>query len=157
MDYFFYGTLMDADLRARVAGGPGALAGEPARVEGYARVNVAGTSYPMLVPRPGGRVEGCLVRRVDGRQSARLARFEGAGYELRVLAVQTAGGPALARTFMARPGVRASTRPWELDSWRRRFKPLYLKQAAAGRRRPASTAAGRRALHGRGAGGVSKG
>ncbi len=68
MDYFFYGTLMDPDVVARVAGGHrGPTPLEPADAEGFARVYVAGVSYPMLVPRPGGRVEGRLARGVDSR------------------------------------------------------------------------------------------
>lgn len=49
MDYFFYGTLMDPDVVARIAGGhrgPPPL--EPAYAEGFARVYVAGVSYPIL-------------------------------------------------------------------------------------------------------------
>jgi hypothetical protein len=71
------------------------------------------------------------VRRIGGRQAARLAAFEGADYALRPVAVGTPAGAVAARAFMARPGVRPSGREWEFEPWRRRFAALYLRRAGA--------------------------
>ncbi|MEE8559476.1 MAG: gamma-glutamylcyclotransferase family protein, partial [Alphaproteobacteria bacterium] len=78
MRYFFFGTLMDPDVRALVIGGPAPASRiEPATLAGFRRVHVAGRSYPMLISDALGRVEGCLVRGLDGRARARIGQFEG--------------------------------------------------------------------------------
>ena len=82
----------------------------------------------MLVPVPGGRVEGRLVSGIDAAQAARIANFESDGYELEALPVRGARrGPVRALAFMARPGVAASPEEWDLASWRRRHKRTYLR------------------------------
>ena len=129
MEYFFYGTLMDKDVLARVVGEPVPPARmEAAVVEGYRRLYVAGAWYPMLVPAPGGRVEGRLVCAIDARAAARIAQFESDAYELEALVVRAARRRAVrALTFMARPGVAAAPEEWDLASWRRRHKRAYLR------------------------------
>ncbi len=129
VEYFFYGTLMDGDVLARVVGQPVPPARmEAAVVEGYRRLYVTGAWYPMLVPAPGGRVEGRLVSGIDAAQAARIAHFESDAYELEALPVRAARrGPVRALTFMARPGVAASPEEWDLASWRRRHKRTYLR------------------------------
>ncbi len=147
MEYFFYGTLMDGDVLARVVGQPVPPARmEAAVIEGYRRLYVAGAWYPMLVPEPGGRVEGRLVSGLDAAQAARIARFESDAYDLEALPVRAARrGPVRALTFMARPGVAASDEEWDLASWRRRHKQTYLRLAGdwmAGPERPGRGAGG---------------
>ncbi len=129
VEYFFYGTLMDGNVLARVVGQPVPPARmEAAVVEGYRRLYVTGAWYPMLVPAPGGRVEGRLVSGIDAAQAARIAHFESDAYELEALPVRAARrGPVRALTFMARPGVAASPEEWDLASWRRRHKRTYLR------------------------------
>ncbi len=131
MEYFFYGTLMDGDVLARVVGQPVPPARiEAAVAEGYRRLYVAGAWYPLLVPAPGGRVEGRLVSGIDARAAARIAHFESDAYELETLPVRTPRrGPVGALIFMARPGVAASPEEWDLASWRRRHKRTYLRLA----------------------------
>ncbi len=120
---------MDGDVLARVLGRrlpPAHM--EAAVIEGYRRLYVAGAWYPMLVPEPGGRVEGRLVSGLDAAQAARIARFESDAYDLEALPVRAARrGPVRALTFMARPGVAASDEEWDLASWRRRHKPTYMR------------------------------
>ena len=129
MEYFFYGTLMDGDVLARVVGEPVPPARmEAAVVEGYRRLYVASAWYPLLVPAPGGRVEGRLVSGIDARAAARIAQFESGAYALEALEVRAARrGAVRALTFMARPGVAASPEEWDLASWRRRHKRTYLR------------------------------
>lgn len=132
MDYFFYGTLMDADVLARVAGRRVAASNvEPAVVSGYRRVYVAGAPYPMLVPAPEGRVEGRLVSGLGGLETRRVAWFEGAEYELRPVRVRAARrGELEALAFMAGPGLGPSAEDWDLAAWRRRHKRAYLMRVA---------------------------
>ncbi len=134
MEYFFYGTLMDGDVLARVIGQPVPPARmEAAVIEGYRRLYVAGAWYPMLVPEPGGRFEGRLVSGIDAVAEDSIAHFESDAYELEALPVRAARrGPVRALTFMARPGVAASPEEWDLASWRRRHKWTYLRLVGVG-------------------------
>ena len=129
-DYFFYGTLMDDDVLVRVIGAAvRALASEPAWIDGYVRLFVAGATYPVLVPRSGGRVGGRLLRRLDKRQATRVARYEADFYELREVLVTTADGQSgNALTFLPRPGIKPSPRVWEFDAWQRRHKRTFMRR-----------------------------
>lgn len=63
--FFFYGTLMDAAICARVTGmAINAAHLRPATLDGYKRVRVAEQHYPALVPSVGGLIEGKLLRNV---------------------------------------------------------------------------------------------
>ncbi|MEE8223447.1 MAG: gamma-glutamylcyclotransferase family protein [Alphaproteobacteria bacterium] len=131
MRFFFFGTLMDPDVREVVVGRPvPASRIEPATLEGFRRMCVAGRSCPMLIPDPPGRVEGCLVRGLDGRARARIGRFEGDEYRPERHWVRLSGGVRIeAYVYMARSGVRAGRTPWELSTWQRRHKRALLERA----------------------------
>ncbi len=131
MRFFFFGTLMDPDVRALVIGGPApALRIEPATLAGFRRVYVAGRSYPMLISDALGRVEGCLVRGLDGCARARIGQFEGIEYRPERHRVRLSDGTRVeAWVFMARSGVRASETPWVLSTWQRRQKRALLGRA----------------------------
>jgi gamma-glutamylcyclotransferase (GGCT)/AIG2-like uncharacterized protein YtfP len=148
-DYFFYGTLMDLDVLARVLGRRMlGVALEPATVTGYRRVYARGAWYPVLVPQPGGIVEGRLLRGVNATDARRLARFEGEQYGLcRLDVVTVRRGRIRAWAFLPRPELAViGGEPWTFDDWRRRFKPRYLTrvegwmaegaEGATGGRRP---------------------
>ena len=131
MRFFFFGTLMDPDVREVVVGRPvPASRIEPATLEGFRRMCVAGRSYPMLISDPPGHVEGCLVRGLDGRARARIGRFEGDEYRPERHWVRLSGGARVeAYVYMARSGVRAGRTPWELSTWQRRHKRALLERA----------------------------
>jgi len=134
MDFFFYGTLCDAEVRRRVLDRELSEARlEEAELAGYRPVFVAGANYPTLAADPGGRAPGLLARGLGATDAARLAAFEGPAYGTRTLTVTgRRSGPLAARAFVARGAARASARAWTLDDWRRRFKPAFL--AAMSRR-----------------------
>ena len=128
MDFFFYGTLCDADVRRRVLGRelPDARV-EEAILSGFSPLFVADATYPTLVARPGGHAPGLLARGLGAADAARLAAFEGPAYCTRSLAVTgRRSGPAKARVFVIRGEARAAGRPWTLAEWQRRFKPAFL-------------------------------
>lgn len=130
--YFFYGTLLDSDVR-RLVLGPEArpLALEPARLRGYRRMAKGNSSAPVLVPRAGGSVEGLLVRGLDRRQSGRLRHYEGRNY--RAVPCQVRLGDATivpALVYLAARKVPLARAPWRLEAWQRRSKRAYLKLAA---------------------------
>jgi len=130
--YFFYGTLLDADVR-RLVFGPDErhLALEPARLCGYRRMAKGNSTAPVLVPRPGASVEGLLVRGLDRRQMARLRHYEGRNYREVPCAVRHADRMSVrALVFLAARRVPPARAPWRLDAWQRRAKRAYLKLAA---------------------------
>jgi hypothetical protein len=75
MNLFFYGTLLDpAVLEAKTGRSFARSRFIPAILDGYRRVRIPGTPYPMLVAVSGEAVEGVLMRDVDGTTRARLTR-----------------------------------------------------------------------------------
>jgi hypothetical protein len=75
--FFFYGTLIDADVRRLVLGRLAPDEVEPATLSGWRRVKLAGVTYPGIVPDAKGWVEGVLAdwqRRHKRRFIASLAR-----------------------------------------------------------------------------------
>ena len=101
-DCFTYGSLMWADIMARVCGcGPQDLRGQQAWLPGYRRLAVRGEDYPGLValddtaeggfaaaPMP---VRGVLYRGLSEQALRRLDVFEGQEYERTLVRVSTAG------------------------------------------------------------------
>jgi len=125
---FFFGTLMDPDVLALVLGHPlGGVRIEPASVRGVRRVHVAGRSYPMLCPHPGGRVEGHLVGGLTALDRARLAYYEGWEYDVGSVTVTDAAGRTVrAQMYVCPPQIEADDRVWRLDRWQSVHKGGYL-------------------------------
>lgn len=129
MNLFFYGTLMDAEVRELVCG-KALDAVEPAIAQGFRRVFVAGRHYPMLLPRASGWVEGTLVTGLDTQTVHRLQVYEGWEYTLRPIKVRSASGHfVLAHVFLCPPNIAPRKRDWRLDEWQRRHKRTFLPKA----------------------------
>ncbi len=79
MNLFAYGTLMWTEVLDAVVGCR--LHGEPAVVEGFRRLRLAGEHYPAVLPAPGGRVEGILYRGLSESDFRALDAFEGEEYD----------------------------------------------------------------------------
>ena len=130
---FFYGTLTDLDVLARVLARPvdqGDL--EPASLNGFGRVGVLGASYPVLVQAPGGAVDGLLFRRATRRDIARINRFEGEEYRAEAHPVRLAcGGTRHAWLYLGVDGtLTPSGDAWALEAWRRLHKAVFLAACA---------------------------
>ena len=133
MRLFFFGTLMDGELRTLVIGRalPDASI-EPATIRGFRRVPVAFRAYPMLVRRGAGRVDGVLVGGLDAAALRRLQAYEGEEYALRPGRVRTGAGRMVAAlAFLCRRRVTPGHRDWRLDRWQRRHKCGALREAKA--------------------------
>jgi gamma-glutamylcyclotransferase (GGCT)/AIG2-like uncharacterized protein YtfP len=130
LDCFFYGTLMDVDVLGAVIGRPAStVRRQVAVVEGYRRFYKLGASYPILVPMPGGRIEGVLASGLRQVDMARLVAFEGSDYDLVEVSVKAERiGPTRSMIFMSKPEVMASSEEWTLASWARRHKQKYLRR-----------------------------
>ncbi|MCW5699375.1 MAG: gamma-glutamylcyclotransferase [Rhodospirillales bacterium] len=128
-DCFFYGTLIDNDILAAVAGPRAALASQrPATVDGYRRLIRKGAVYPILRRAPGMSVAGIVVFGLNPAEMTRLVSFEGPEYELRPLTVMMDGNRHQTMTFLPKPWVPASTKEWRLETWRRLHKPRFLNR-----------------------------
>jgi gamma-glutamylcyclotransferase (GGCT)/AIG2-like uncharacterized protein YtfP len=111
---FTYGSLMCADIMARVVGR--ALLGEPARLAGHSRHPVRGETYPGVVEDPRGWVDGRLYRGVDAAALARLDAFEGGLYARRPVPVNpVGGGSCMAWCYIFRDEYRHLLRPGDWD------------------------------------------
>ncbi|WP_457352520.1 gamma-glutamylcyclotransferase family protein [Roseateles sp. P5_D6] len=128
---FTYGSLMWADIMARVCGRE--FASEPASLAGHARHPVRGQDYPGLRAAPGGLVPGRLYRDVDADAWERLDAFEGVEYERADVVVALADGNALlAQVYRFRPEFADRLLPgdWDADAFaqegRERFIARYV-------------------------------
>ena len=132
MDFFFYGTLLDEDVRRLVLGPEAARLGlVPARLPGYRRVAKGYSSVPLLTRRSGASVEGLLACGLDCRQAARLRHYEGRDYRLAQCKVRLADGTACAAmVYLGRCRIPLPRGSWRLGEWQRRSKPAFLKLAA---------------------------
>ena len=122
MRLFFYGTLMDADVRNCVLSR--ALPVSVGEVRGFRRVCMAGRTYPMLIPCAGGKVQGLVADGASEDDLACLLRYEGPEYQMCAVDVVTASGPVVAQAFMST--APAQRRDWHLDQWRLRHKRFFL-------------------------------
>lgn len=128
---FTYGSLMWADIMARVCGAE--FASEPASLAGHARHPVRGQDYPGLRPADAGLVPGRLYREVDAAAWARLDAFEGDEYERVLVDVTLAGGavvPAWVYRFRAEVAGRLLPGDWDVAAFEReghaRFTARYV-------------------------------
>lgn len=131
LSFFFFGTLMDSDLRDLVVGRP--VLEECVRkafLPNTRRVAIRGQSYPIVVPDAGNRVEGHLVRDLDETAAARLGYYEGDEFdaELRDIELPT-GNYTKAWVFLSNPDLSLTSGKWRLGDWQRQFKRESLCQA----------------------------
>lgn len=132
MRFFFYGTLMDVDVRRLVLGRHAPAQVEPARLAGWQRFPVAGTSYPAIRRDPPAAVDGVLVRGLDAGAHALLERYEGDGYATLLVEVETATGRRVAaHVFAPRPKrIRRGRGAWDFADWLRRHKRRFIATLA---------------------------
>ncbi len=124
---FTYGSLMWADIMARVCGRE--FASEPAALAGHARHPVRGEDYPGLRPAPGGLVPGRLYRDVDAAAWARLDAFEGPEYERVDVVVALADGgtlPAQVYRFRTEFAQRLLPGDWDVAAFEREGRARFV-------------------------------
>ena len=132
---FTYGSLMWADIMARVCGRDFGhdFASEPATLAGHARHPVRGEDYPGLQAAPGGLVPGRLYRNLDATAWARLDVFEGEEYERVDVAVALRDGtmlPAQVYRFRAAFADRLLPGDWDADAFDREGRQRFIARYA---------------------------
>jgi gamma-glutamylcyclotransferase (GGCT)/AIG2-like uncharacterized protein YtfP len=112
MRVFLYGSLMDPDVFARVAGTAAPVeAARPALLPGWRRVFLRGTPFPTLVRDPSGAVDGLLAAIPPALLPA-LHAYEGALYRFLPVRVLSDGAIRAARAWVARPDRADPSRSW---------------------------------------------
>jgi hypothetical protein len=130
MRFFFYGTLIDPDVRRLVLGSLAPAAVEPAVLSGWKRVPLSGVTYPTIVRATRASVEGVLVRGLDGAARRRLIAYEGDDYHLIEVEVVVARGRRVAAlVFVGQRQVR-NIGPWTFAVWQRRHKRRFVASLA---------------------------
>ncbi|MDJ0947315.1 MAG: gamma-glutamylcyclotransferase family protein [Alphaproteobacteria bacterium] len=141
MKFFFYGTLMDAELLQTVLGR--VLAAEaclPMNLAGFRRHGVRGRTYPILVPAAAGVVRGIMAQGLAEADALRLTWYESDDYEIRECRLRGAGGArATAWVYLPRPGIMVAEGGWDFQAWRRRHKAEALRRLAGGLAGPTPT------------------
>lgn len=130
MQFFFYGTLMDRELRRMLFGARAAgLRITPGTLVNHDRRRARFGDYPVVVPQVGGRVPGVFVENVDATLALWIAHYEGPGYvPARVTAFDQIGRRLRPFAFMPLTVRAASSRPWHLTLWQRRAKAHVRRQ-----------------------------
>ncbi len=133
MRYFFYGTLLDPDVRSHILGSwIRRRELRPATLPGYRRVYIRYRHYPVAIPAPGDAVDGLLAEGLDRHAVRRLAEFESDEYVDAERTVLVDGGRAVrARVFVAGPLARPTDTPWTVEVWRRRHKREFARRFRA--------------------------
>jgi hypothetical protein len=130
MRFFFYGSLLDPDIRRIVMGKGGPWPTEPATLAGWRRRRRHDAIYPILERRAGAAVEGVVVSGVTPAAAARLAAFEGSNYGIALLRPRAADGRLLP-AFLFLPRRRlAGPAPWDETGWAHGRKAAALRSAA---------------------------
>lgn len=129
--FFFYGTLMDRDVLARVLDRPvddHELL--PALLHGFRRVASPNVVYPRLVRTPAERVSGLALAAPRPRDLVRLHWFEDGEYDARMAEIRLADGRIIrARYFSALDDILpAGADDWCPATWLSRHKASYLQQ-----------------------------
>ena len=132
-DFFFYGTLVDADVRRLVLGRevPDAVV-QPADLAGFQRYAVHEQPFPAAVPQPGATVDGVILPGASLSDAAMLTCFEGANYEAQLCRVTSSALGSRdqeAWVFVASDRVLRGEPHWSIDDWRAQHKPAFLEIA----------------------------
>lgn len=131
---FAYGSLMWADIMARVCGRePRQLQGRTAWLHGHVRHPVSGEDYPGLVPAaadvaPAEPVQGVLYGGLTDLEWQRLDAFEGPEYERVLVMVRVAVRmqPAWVYRFRESLRHRLLDGPWDPEGFERKGKARFV-------------------------------
>jgi hypothetical protein len=130
MRFFFYGTLLDDELRRIVIGRDVVL--DEATLAGWRRRGVAGKHYPMIERDPTGSIAGAVTETLGAGEIARLRHYEGDGYELIAAGIRDRSGAELAaEIFVPLAGSLVGAGNWSLSDWQREHRTSVLERLGA--------------------------
>ncbi len=116
---------MDPDVLGLVAQQDLAtLVREAATVPDHVRRWVLDDHYPVLVPRPGSRTAGLVIRGLQEEAMRRIEFFEGNEFSLRTLRIENALGHLEEVSYFAdNQRHDISDEEWSLEQWQTTTKP----------------------------------
>jgi hypothetical protein len=118
MRLFFFGSLMDLELLALVIDRPvDGLSTGAAVLHGFERRRAVGESFPIIVPHPGGRVDGVLVEGLTEADLDRIQFFEGSDYALHPFAVECAAERIEVHVFLPTARLEPEAAAWDFAGW----------------------------------------
>lgn len=134
MRLFFYGTLLDPDVRILVLGpAAGNVVLTPARLSGWRRRKARGRSYPIILHDAGGMVDGAVTSQLDAAAVATLSAYEGPGYTLDPCQVTLSdGGSIAAHVYQPTERLAADDAEWDLAAWQSAEKSRFLERLRRG-------------------------
>ncbi len=128
MRFFFYGTLIDPDVRRAVLGRLAPEMVEPATLPGWRRFAAKGVTFPIARPDPKAEIEGVLARDLSAAAGRLLDAYEGDGYRRKKVEI-VAGGKTLSAILYVDDGsgtlVPAPT-AWRYEDWVTRHNRAFL-------------------------------
>ena len=131
MRYFFYGTLIDTDIRRHVMGELAPASVEPARLQGWRRFSLKGASFPIARADRTASIDGVLARGL-GKEAGRLLDvYEGPGYGRTNVSAVDARGKAHDAVLFVEDGTVEFVvvpQPWDFDAWVRRHKKEFMAE-----------------------------
>ena len=118
MRLFFFGSLMDLELLALVIGrSVDGLSAAAAILHGFERRRAVGESFPIIVPHPGGRVDGLMVEGLTEADLDRIQFFEGSDYALHPFTVECAGQRIDVHVFLPTARLEPEAAAWDFGTW----------------------------------------
>ena len=137
MRFFFYGTLMDPDVRAIVLGREASLSAHvrDAVLFDWERRASSGVSYPVVIPRPGEHVNGLIVSGLDTMSRRALVAYEGPFYQLMRVNAYVSNGAREALLFAPAQGSPLTPEPtgWSYPNWVVTHKKTFIADLIAER------------------------
>src|SRR5262249_16909989 len=117
-DFFFYGTLCDADVRLVVVGRD--IEAEPATLDDYEAVPVHRGRFPILLFQRGRQADGVLCRGLGLVEAARVAFYEREGRDYGVRKLPIRLGEARTQPawiYVPTSALRRGMGRWDLAEW----------------------------------------
>ena len=126
--FFFYGTLLDEDVRRATLGREPAPADIVAvRLAGHRVARAVGRAYPVLAPEAGSVAAGVMVCGIREGEAARLFHYEDSGYDaVELPVVDGRGRTRLAWVFMPGRSLAAMADSWSFAEWQAHHKARVL-------------------------------
>ncbi len=128
MRFFFYGTLIDPDVRRAVLGRLAPETVEPATLPGWRRFAAKGVTFPIARPDPKAEMEGVLARGLSAAAGRLLDAYEGDGYRRTKVEI-VASGKTLSAILYVDDGsgtLVAAQGAWSYATWAKRDKRAFL-------------------------------
>lgn len=127
MHFFFYGTLMDADVLGTVIGREGAV-GSQAKLAGFRRSFAAGKHYPIITKDASAHVVGIAVKDLTEDEKAALRFYEGSNYTVDSVAIELLDSGETVEALVFSPVKLESAGPdgWDLTTWQTETKPKFM-------------------------------